>query len=102
MAKKKTIEPPEFPQTKETFQKPDFWRRDVGEPNCFNGFVSVIKYRITYEVIEEPVEVIHERLEKLWSESDNHHHYTPLQNAAKKHGYIYKSTFGSKRPIKAK
>jgi hypothetical protein len=66
-------------------------------PSCFNGIVDVVKYRVSVEVIEEPVEVIHARLEKLWRESANWHHSGPLQAAAVKHGYTFTGERGSER-----
>lgn len=65
------------------------------KPSCFNGIVRVKKYRITIEEIEEPNEVIAERLEKLWVECDNYHHYKPLLDAAKTIGYEFKGKFNS-------
>lgn len=56
------------------------------DERCFNGIVAVRKYRVTIEEVEEPVEVVAERLRKLWRESDNHHHTHPLLSAAKKIG----------------
>jgi hypothetical protein len=55
-------------------------------PTCFNGQVSVLKYKITVEQIEEPNEVYVERLNKLWAECDNSHHWTPLRLLARKYG----------------
>ncbi len=66
-------------------------------PSCFNGVVNFKKYRVTIEVVDEPIEVYQERLEKLWVESDNFHHHTPLRNAADEIGYIFKGSFGSQR-----
>ena len=37
---------------------------------------------MTVEEIEEPKEVLIERLRKLWSECDNHHHWGPLKATA--------------------
>ena len=54
--------------------------------SCFNGMVNVEKYRITIEKIEETKEVYKDRLQKLWGECDNHHHWTPLQEKAKELG----------------
>ena len=34
-------------------------------PSCFNGMVRVKRYKVTIEGIEEPKEVLCERLEKL-------------------------------------
>lgn len=76
--------------TIETFTKPDyFWlaRMEQDKPSCFNGFVQVKRYRVTVEEIAEPVEVIRERIQKLWDECDNHHHWRPLEAAAKEAGF---------------
>jgi len=74
----------------ETFRKIDNYTINTltqEEPTCFNGSVSVVKYRVTIEVIEEPVEVLQERVRKLWRECDNWHHWSPLKNEAKKLGF---------------
>ena len=96
----KVVEP-EYPKVVETFRSIGSWemnRLKESEPSSFNGFVNVEKYRITVEKIEEPIEVITERLEKLWAESDNWHERPPLVAAAKRFNYTYKSTFGERRP----
>lgn len=67
------------------------------EPSCFNGNVSIRKYKVTIEPIEESNEVLAERLQKLWDECDNHHHWTPLKNAALQIGYELKGNAGSLR-----
>ena len=67
------------------------------EPSCFNGNVSIRKYKVTIEPIEEPNEVLAERLQKLWDECDNHHHWTPLKKAAMQIGYELKGNVGSLR-----
>ena len=67
------------------------------EPSCFNMMVRVEKYKITVEKIEEPLDIIHKRLEKLWIEEKNYHNYAPLIQEAKKHNYIFKEKFGSKK-----
>ncbi len=64
---------------------------------CFNGNVSVRKFRIRIELVDEPVEVIGERLEKLWVECDNHHHRAPLEAKAAAIGYTFKGKFGEAR-----
>jgi hypothetical protein len=56
------------------------------EPSCFNGVVRVEKYRVTVEKVEEPPEVIEERLQKLWAENTNHHNYGPLEAMANRLG----------------
>lgn len=101
--KKKEINvKPKYPKTIETFREVgDYELKGYGynseKPSCFNGQVSVKRYKITIEIIDEPIEVYQERLEKLWVESDNHHHYRPLQAAADELGYTFKGGFGSDR-----
>lgn len=91
-----------YPKTVETFRQiGDYELKGYSfnndSPHCFNGIVSIKKYRITIEVVQEPIEVYQQRLEKLWTESDNHHHWHPLENAAKEIGYEFKGGFGSQR-----
>lgn len=62
-------------------------------PSCFNSDVLVRKFRITIELIDEPVEVIQERLKTLFANSKNHHDYEPLVSAGKKYGIELKHTF---------
>ena len=56
------------------------------EPSAFNEMIRVIKYRITVEPIEEPVEVYRERLRELWRKNTNHYNCRPLVEAGKKYG----------------
>lgn len=70
------------------------------EPSAFNGYVRVRKYRITIEMVDEPIEVIQQRLQELWDKCDNMHHYDPLKNEAKKYHYELQGGFGSKRTKK--
>jgi len=56
------------------------------EPSCFNSSVQVTKTRITVEEIDEPIEVIHARIKKLWHENINFHHRSPLRKIAEKYG----------------
>jgi hypothetical protein len=67
------------------------------EFSCFNGIVNIRKYKITIELVEEPTEVLGERLQQLWDECNNHHHWTPLREASEKIGYELKGSAGSKR-----
>ncbi|KPK66753.1 MAG: hypothetical protein AMS21_00950 [Gemmatimonas sp. SG8_38_2] len=79
----------EFPISFETFKYPGEWALHAlkqSEPNCFNGIVSVRKFRITVERIDEPDEVIRERLQKLWDKSNNSHDWGPLRAVAKEFG----------------
>jgi hypothetical protein len=65
------------------------------DPSCFNCEVRIKKYRITVEEIEEPLEVYQERLEKLNSESGNHHDMLPLTNKAAELGIVLKTKWNS-------
>lgn len=56
------------------------------EPSCWNRVVSVRKYRLIIEPVDEPDEVIAERLVKLWRNSTNHHDMMPLSVEAKRIG----------------
>lgn len=87
----------QFPVTIETFRNicPNLPNLTEDKPSCFNAVVNVVKYKVTVEVVEEPVEEIHKRLEKLWLECDNIHHWKPLNEAAKKYGYTFKGQRGS-------
>lgn len=92
MAKAKTKPQPEpEPKTRvfETFRAIGAY--EMGnlrqeDPSCFNGNVQVKRYRVTIEEIEEPDDVIAARIQKLWDECKNHHHWSPLQAVAKRHG----------------
>lgn len=68
------------------------------EPDCWNGEVSFKKYSVTIEEILETKEIYAERLQKLWEECDNHHHYQPIKAAAAKLGIKLESTtYGIRR-----
>lgn len=106
MAKKKKGAPEDvYPKTIEVFRKVGDWELrnmeyNAKEPSCFNGNVSIKRYKVTVEIIEEPIEVYQERLEKLWIESDNHHHWAPLENFAASINYKFKGKFGENRKTK--
>lgn len=55
-------------------------------PYCFNGNLSVRKYRVTIEPIDEPIEVLRDRLQKLWDECTNHHQWDVMRAEAEKLG----------------
>ena len=55
-------------------------------PDCFNGMVFVTKKKITIEDVEEPIEVIQARIQKLWNEIDNHHNREPWRAMGEKYG----------------
>jgi len=66
------------------------------EPSAFNGWVRVEKVKITIEPVEESKEVYAERLNKLWRESDNHHHYQPILKKARSMGIELNSEYYGK------
>ena len=65
------------------------------QPSCFNGMVNFRKVKITIEQVEEPIEVLSERLQELWDKSDNYHDYEPLVQAAKTLGYKFNGSRGN-------
>ncbi len=67
------------------------------KPDCFNSIVRVRKYKVTIEQIDEPIEVIHERLENLWINIINWHDREVLEREAKKYKYEFKGEFGSNK-----
>jgi hypothetical protein len=88
---KKTAAPskPNYPKVIETYQEPR-WELDrlaMRGPSAFNGGVQIRRYRVTVELIDEPIEVLRERLRKLWRESENNtHHRHPMREVAKQLG----------------
>lgn len=101
MGKKKSGIRTEPTSVIETFRDPRGYTLDglvQNEPSAFNGHVRVHRFRVSVELIPEPDEVIHDRLEKLWVESDNHHDCVPLEYAAHKIGYAFNGKFGEKAP----
>lgn len=89
-AKRKKPVEPTWPQVHEAFSDPTFnlsnWKRHR-EPSCWNGAVTIRRWRVTVEMVDESPDVLKARLLKLWRETDNHHHWTPLKAAAAKLGY---------------
>lgn len=73
----------------ETFRNVGSYERDQltdSVPSCFNGMVRVRRYRITIELIDEPVEVIHARLIEMWAAETNRHNWGPLRAEAARYG----------------
>lgn len=76
---------------------------DVGhmtqrEPSCFNGRASIRQYRVTVELVDEPIETIQARIVDLWEQSDNYHHMDPLRTEAQRYGLdLTPYRWGSKR-----
>lgn len=91
---------PEFPVVVETFRKPGWYEQRSFQddtPSCWNGDVRFRRYRITFEEIPEPAEVLGARLQALWDESDNHYHHDPLERAAAQIGYVLRGERGEVR-----
>ena len=68
-------------------------------PSCWNGSVSIHRYRYTVELIPESKEVLGARLQHMWDHSDNHHHSGPLRMAAAEIGYELVGSRGNKREV---
>ena len=83
----------------ETFRDPTWALGNLRqtEPSAFNAIVDFRKWRITAEIMDEPVEVLRERLQSLWDHCDNHHHWKPLRASAKTVGLELAFPAGSKR-----
>jgi len=94
--KKNVPSAPSEPTTKtiETFCPPwrtiaELTRSPLDSPSCFNRAVHVRRYRVVAELIEEPIEIIRERLLALWAMSTNHHDANPLKEEAHKYGLTF-------------
>ena len=98
--KKQSYQAPEIPKVRsfETFRKigncEESNLRQNG-PSCINS-LRVKKYRVTIEEIDEPDEVICQRLQYLWDNTTNHHHADRLISAAQKYGYKLVGSMGNK------
>ena len=81
---------PPYPKVIETYSVPYNLEQSCSNhnaPSAFNGYVLVERYRITVEKVEEPIEVVRDRLRKLWRESErNFHHWTPMRATAERLG----------------
>lgn len=73
-------------QVYECFGNPRYYaQRAEGHtaPSCVNSNVRYRRYRITVELIDESVEVLKARLQKMWDECKNPHRWAALRMAAK-------------------
>lgn len=70
------------------------------EPSCFNEIIRILKHRVTVEVIVEPMEVYHERLQKLWDEADNIRNADVIKETTKLFGYELRGGVGNKRKVR--
>lgn len=84
------VPPPPFAWEGEAFGDPtdqiQHAARYRSEPGVQNGVASVRRYRISVELIEEPIEDIRNRIRKLWLQSDNMHDRDPLMLEARRYG----------------
>jgi len=72
----------------EMFHDPGWTLRNYtrNEPSFVNN-LTMRKFRVTIELIDEPVEVLRERLIRLWRESENNgHYYNDAKQAAEELG----------------
>jgi hypothetical protein len=70
----------------DTFRRPSIYQvsnMTQDRPSCFNGNVEIKRYRVTFEEIEEPIEVLRDRVKELWRHCDNSHHWEPLKTVAR-------------------
>lgn len=105
MSKKLKARANDYPKSFETFRPiGDYTMRDMTqtEPSCFNGEVKIRKYKVTIEEVEEPIEVLRQRVQKLWDECDNMHHWRPLQEAAERLGYTLVCSAGNSLPVRVR
>ena len=66
-------------------------------PYCFNETISIRKRKVTIEIIDEPREVLIERVQGMWDECDNIHYRPLIKAEAKKLNYVLINSSGSKR-----
>lgn len=94
MAKKIKTVKPKYPKVFEGFNGRgiDF---NPQEPTAVN-IISIIRYRTTVEVIEEPKEVYQERIQHLWDYCNSYQRVYLLRELADKYSYELKRGAGNK------
>lgn len=86
---KPTPPPSPYPKVIETYRDPSWDLRNVEqtEPSAWNDDVRIRRYRVTVELVDEPIEVLRDRLRRLWREDEpNHHHWGPMRKMAEQLG----------------
>lgn len=74
---------PAYPKVIETYREPRQHDLEQTEPSAFNGEVRIRRYRVTVELIEEPIDVLRDRLRQLWrTEEPMHHRWEPMREMA--------------------
>ena len=69
-------------------------QRDVcirTEPDAYNDFVLVRRYKVTIELIDEPKEVIQQRIDDLMDKTKNSHARESIRKYCHKNGFNYKN-----------
>lgn len=66
----------------------DYQVSDMGQnvPSSFGGMVRVRRYRVTVELVDDPIEVIRARIVDLWERCDNHHEWSAIRAEAARYG----------------
>jgi hypothetical protein len=65
------------------------------QPSTFNGMCRIRKLKVTIELVEEPIDIIHARLEEVWLHCDNWHNRECIEAEARRYNYTFKGDFGS-------
>lgn len=81
-----------------TYRSPGYslseWR-DENEPSFVNN-LRYRKWRITAELVDEPLEVLQERLQKMWEQDTNWHHGSRYEAEAQALGFELQGRMGEK------
>lgn len=70
-------------------------------PSSFNGMARVRRYRVTVELLDEPIETIRARIVDLWERCNNHHQWGGIEAEAARYGLdLTPHVRGSKRLVR--
>ncbi len=86
-----------------TFGYPNVSDRFRPGPHVWNGEVHIRRYRVVVELMDEPDEIIRQRIIDLWAGSTNGHDRAPLHDMAAKYGLDLHTCgveYGSRWPSK--
>jgi hypothetical protein len=70
------VAPPRVSEV-ETYRDPSYTLSDIGHssgPSVGNGELRVRRYRVTAELIDEPLDVLRQRVTDLWETTASNHH----------------------------
>ena len=73
--------PPGYPKVAETYNPPWDLGANHDQPTCINS-LKIRRYRVTVELIDEPIEVLRDRVRKMWRETRNYHYTGAIREAA--------------------